>query len=51
MKDSRRKRLDEIANSGDLRQALERHSSCNDEEIINLIVDICARYCEPRRGR
>jgi hypothetical protein len=46
---SRRQRLLRLAGSGDLRYALE--GRVHDTEVVDLIVDICLRYAEPRRKR
>lgn len=44
---SRRQKLDELVGSGKLRQMLEMKSV--DEDVIQLLIDIVGRYCEPRR--
>ena len=46
MKSTRRQRLKEFAETGRLRDAVERRI---DTEVADLIVDICLRYCEPKR--
>ena len=48
---TRRKELDDYINRGLLRQALEYGSPRLSEDAIDLVVDICSRYCEPRRTR
>lgn len=49
MDESRRKRLGDLAGSGNLRQTLSRAHV--DEDVADLIVDICLRYTAPPRRR
>lgn len=46
---SRRKKLLELAETGNLRYALERAHV--EDDVTSLIVDLCIRYCEPKRQR
>jgi hypothetical protein len=50
-KRSPRQRLREATEAGRLRSALEygRDRTSLDGEVIDLIVDVCLRYCAPRR--
>jgi hypothetical protein len=49
---SRRQRLWTLTEQGRLRQVLEMHGGRGaegfDHDVIDLLVDIVARYCEPR---
>jgi streptomycin 6-kinase len=47
MSESRRKRLDEYVEGGRLRDDLAKRST--DPDVVDLIVELCRRYCEPRR--
>lgn len=47
---SRRQRLAEFVERGRLRDALS-YSHLNDEEVEDLIVALCLRYCEPRKRK
>lgn len=47
--DSRRRRLDAYVSSGNLRQRLEGYPGGPDFDVIDLLVDLAIRYCEPRR--
>ena len=43
---SRRRRLGALVGAGWLREALEKHHAfCGDEDLIQLVVDVCGRYC------
>ena len=44
---SRRQRLDELVGSGRLRDYLMRYNV--DEDVVDLVVDVCGRYCARRR--
>ncbi len=44
---TRRQKLASYVGSGTLRQTLEMKSV--DSEVIDLLVDIALRYCEPRK--
>jgi hypothetical protein len=44
---SRRQRLDELIGTGRLRDMLMRGRVDND--VCDMIVDLCVRYCSPRR--
>jgi len=45
-KESRRQKLREVAESGNLRYWLNDKM---DEDTLNLLVDIVIRYCEPKK--
>lgn len=47
---SRRQRLLIYVESGRLRDALSRRGD-RDEEVTDLIIDLCGRYCSSRRRR
>lgn len=48
-RESRRRRLDTFVETGRLRDALMRASA--DSDVADLVVDLCVRYCTPRRTR
>lgn len=48
---SRRHRLLEFAETGQLRNILESKNGSPDSDVIDLIIDCCIRYCEPRKLR
>ena len=48
---SRRQSLLEYAETGRLRNALERAHPTPEDGVIDLIVDICLRYTTPRRRK
>ena len=45
---SRRQGLELLVGSGVLRDALEKYNGI-DPEVIELAIDVCGRYCAPRR--
>lgn len=53
MSESRRQLLWRLTERGDLRQIIEMHGQSHGftHDAIDLLVDIVARYCEPRRRR
>lgn len=53
MKPSPRQELDIYVGSGNLRHAVERHNTADklSPAAIELLVNVVARYCAPRRRR
>jgi hypothetical protein len=49
MSETRRKRLDEYVETGQLRDDLTDRGCADD--VVDLIVDLCRRYCAPRQTR
>lgn len=48
---TRRQRLLEYVETSRLRDHLMCHTGGPDNDVVDLIVDICLRYCEPRRRK